>query len=117
VHACGSLVRHGEFGKVTDEMRDAPRIEITGGDFQIDAAMVADALGVEPAVLQRRMRDGKITSRHERGTGEDEGRHRLTFLADKRRLTFVVDEKGNVIHRSMVNIAASPASTKSGKHE
>ncbi len=37
-------------------------------------------LGLEPFQVQRLMREGKLTSRFERGVDEDDGRYRLTFF-------------------------------------
>ena len=70
------------------------------GAFSIDADIVAAGLGIEPALVQPLMRDGKITSVCERGAGEDAGRYRLTFFHANRAFHLVVDEEGQVIERS-----------------
>lgn len=95
---------------MADVMTDPSKIQISAGEDEIDAAVVAEALGLEPSVLQRQMRDGEITSRYERGMDEDAGRHRLTFIAGKQRLTFVVDDQGNVIDRSTLTLGGQPES-------
>ena len=55
-------------------------IEFENGAVQIDAAIVADGLGLALPRLQKEMRAGRITSLAERGTDADSGRHRLTFF-------------------------------------
>lgn len=75
-------------------------IDLEDGGIQVDATIVAEGLGIDPALVQERMRQGKITTLYERGIDEDEGRHRLTFFSESRRLRLLVDEKGNVLQRS-----------------
>ena len=75
-------------------------IEFEQGTIIVDAEVIATALGIEPALVQPLMRDGKITSVCERGVGEDAGRYRLTFIHASRAYHLVVDEKGQVIERS-----------------
>jgi hypothetical protein len=72
----------------------------------VDADIVAAALGIEPALVQPLMRDGKITSVCERGAGEDAGRYRLTFFHANRAFHLVVDEEGQVIERSAHDVGA-----------
>jgi hypothetical protein len=60
-------------------------IEFENGAVQIDAAIVAEGLGLAPSLLQEEMRAGRITSLVERGVDADSGRHRLTFFSDSRR--------------------------------
>jgi hypothetical protein len=49
------------------------------------------------------MRAGRITSVSERGTGDDAGRHRLTFFSEHRRFRVTVDESGAIIQRSAID--------------
>jgi hypothetical protein len=86
-----------------------PMIEFEDGAVQIDATIIGEGLGIEPSVVQARMREGKITSGYERGVDEDAGRHRLTFFSDNRRLSLIVDEAGNVVQRSVVDFGDRPA--------
>jgi hypothetical protein len=72
------------------------RVEFEQGTFSVDAALIAEGLGIEPAHVQPRMRDGSITSLCERGLGDDSGRYRLTFFHGARRFRLVVDAAGNV---------------------
>jgi hypothetical protein len=83
-------------------------IEFSNGAIQIDARLIAEGLGVDISSVQARMREGKITSRCERGIDEDAGRHRLTFFTESCRLRLVVDETGSVVQRSMINFSNRP---------
>ena len=74
-------------------------IEFEEGAIQVDATIVAEGLGIEPSLVQERMREGKITSLCERGIDEDNGRYRLTFFSENRRFRLVVVERGNVVQR------------------
>ena len=50
------------------------KVEIQGDDtFQIDASIVVRDLGLEPFEIQRRMHEGELTNRCERGVDEDAG--------------------------------------------
>lgn len=77
------------------------KVEFDGESFSVDATLVARGFGVTPARLRSLMRGGRIISRCERGTGEDEGRHRLTFLYGVRRLRLLVDDAGNVLAQEL----------------
>jgi hypothetical protein len=83
-------------------------IEFEEGAIQVDATIVAEGLGIEPSLVQERMRDGKITSLCERGIDEDNGRYRLTFFSENRRFRLVVDERGNVVQRSAIDFSDHP---------
>ncbi len=90
------------------------KIEFEQGDIQVDVTIVAKGLGIEPSLFHERMRDGKITSLCERGTNEDEGRWRLSFFSENRRLRLIVDDQGNVVQRSAVDFGDKgiPASAR-----
>jgi hypothetical protein len=78
-------------------------IAFENGAVQIDAAIVAEGLGLTLSLLQEEMRAGRITSVAERGIDADHGRHRLSFFSEHRRLRIVVDETGAIIQRSAVD--------------
>jgi hypothetical protein len=82
-------------------------VEFENGAVQIDAAIVADGLGLALPRLQREMRAGNITSFAERGIDADFGRHRLTFFSAHRRFRVVVDATGAIIQRSAVDFGDS----------
>ncbi len=81
----------------------AATIEFEEGAVQVDVTIVAKGLGIEPPIVQERMRERKITSRCERGIDEDEGRYRLTFFSENRRFRLVVDSGGNVLQHSAID--------------
>src|SRR4029453_1686515 len=82
-------------------------IEFENGIVQIDAAIVAEGLGLAPSLLQEEMRAGRITSLAERGVDADSGRHRLTFFSEHRRFRVVIDETGAIIQRSAIDFGDS----------
>ncbi len=82
-------------------------IEFENGAVQIDAAIVAEGLGLALSLLQQEMRAGRITSVAERGIDEDRGRHRLSFFSEHRRFRIVVDETGAILQRSAVDFGDS----------
>ena len=86
------------------------KVEIQGDDtIQVDATIVGQSLGLEPLEVQRLMREGKLTSTCERGIDEDEGRYRLTFFHEGRRLRLIIDNAGRIIRRSLVDFGLLPA--------
>jgi len=89
-------------------------VEFEDGAIQVDVAVVAKGLGIEPPLVHEEMRDGRITSLCERGADEDEGRYRLTFFAGSRRFRLIVDNQGNVLKRSTLDFGERglPASTR-----
>jgi len=82
-------------------------IEFENGAVQIDAAIVAEGLGLALPLLRKQMRAGKVTSFAERGIDADSGRHRLTFFSEHRRFRVVVDEKGAIVQRSALDFGAT----------
>jgi hypothetical protein len=78
-------------------------IEIQDGAFQIDASVLGEGLGLEPSQVPELLRSGAITSRCEQGVDEDEGRYRLTFFHDHRRMRVIVDATGSILQRSSIN--------------
>lgn len=80
-------------------------IEFEDGAICVDAKIIADVLGLAPADVLERMRDGKITSVCERGVDEDAGRFRLTFFHEQQSLRLIVDETGTVIEQTVEHAA------------
>jgi hypothetical protein len=74
-------------------------IEFEEGALKIDATIIGQCLGIEPARVQGLMREGKITSLCERGIDDDAGRYRLTFFYENARFRLIVDEAGRVVQR------------------
>lgn len=71
-----------------------------GDGFVVDAGLIADLLQLDAASVQAGMRSGAITTRCERGEGDDAGRWRLTIRSDDRAGRLVVDEAGAILRRS-----------------
>lgn len=84
------------------------RIEIAPGEARIDAGIVARALRLSPEELRRGMAEGRITSLHERGTGVDAGRVRLTFFSDNRRARVTAAEDGTILSCTAVDMRRRP---------
>ena len=78
-------------------------IEFEDGEVHVGAAVIGKGLGIDPSTVQPLIRNGKITSRHERGEGADAGRSRLTFFLGNRRFQLIHDEAGQIIQRSAVD--------------
>lgn len=76
-------------------------ITFEDGEFSVDAAVIAEGLGLDPATVQAGMRQRTITSLCERGVDADIGRYRLTFFHAQRRFRLIVDESGLIIDRSI----------------
>jgi hypothetical protein len=69
--------------------------------IEIDAAMVASALGLTADEFRQLMDSGRIRTLSERGTGADSGQFRLSFWHGKRRYQLVTDAEGRVVARSV----------------
>ena len=77
---------------------------LLGNDvIEVEASVIAEGLDLSPSELRQQMREGRITSLSERGTGEDMGRHRLTFFSEHRRFRIVLDDRGAIIQRSTID--------------
>jgi len=78
-------------------------VQFENGVIEVEASVIADGLDLSLPQLREQMREGRITSISERGTGADSGRHRLTFFSEHRRFRVVVDADGAIIQRSAVD--------------
>ena len=67
-----------------------------GDEVEVDAAAVAAALGVPTSFLMAEIRHGNVHGIVERGSGEDEGRHRLTFRYRGRKLVMIRERDGRL---------------------
>jgi Family of unknown function (DUF6522) len=84
------------------------RLDPTDTGFAIAAADLAALLDLPAREVQALMRQGRITSRFERGEGADAGRFRVTFFHGPRRVQLTVDGEGQVLQRSRVVRNAPP---------
>lgn len=80
-------------------------VEFSEGNVSIDGAVLARAFGISDDDLKQRMREGTITSRFERGEGEDAGTVRLVFFSRARRIRITADEGGNILTCGAVDFA------------
>ena len=85
------------------DMANAALLKDHGSDIEIKAEVIAEGLGLSTEMLQHEMRAGRVTSRCERGKGEDLGRLRLTFSFDRRQFQIITDEAGSLIKSSAIN--------------
>jgi hypothetical protein len=69
------------------------------GGATVDAALVAEGLRLRADAVPSMILDRSITCSFERGTGNDDGRFRLTFWHGNLRFRIVVDGAGRVLQR------------------
>ena len=95
--------------------------ELGAGNISLDASLIAHDLDLSPAQVLERLRDGRLTARCEQGIGEDAGRFRLSFFHDSRRLRLLIDQAGEILERSTVQLRrregqpATPPSSPSSR--
>jgi hypothetical protein len=88
--------------------RHNPAIEIDRNAILVEAAIIAEGLGLAASRMPALIRSGEVTSICERGVGEDQGRYRLTFFHAGKRLRLVVDSEGRLIRRSTIDFGDRP---------
>ncbi|HNP37121.1 MAG TPA: DUF6522 family protein [Woeseiaceae bacterium] len=84
------------------------RIEHADDGVQIDADVLTRCFRISSDELQQGMRDGSITSRFEKGEGEDDGRIRLTFFSANCRVRITADDSGNILGCNTVDFGKRP---------
>lgn len=83
---------------VTGEaLPEPPFVRDADGSFVLDAERLAGRFGWSTEELRALMRRGLVTSRVERGEGEDAGRWRVSALCGNRRWQAVVLADGTVV--------------------
>ncbi len=80
-------------------------VELGGNGFVVEAESIAEAFGISATSVQELMRSGAITSRCEKGEGEDEGRWRLTFFYNNRAFRLTLDEAAKIISNARFDAA------------
>lgn len=78
------------------------------GPPEIDAAVVADAFGLETSEVRRLMRAGTITGKVYRGVDDDAGTWLCHLFHGNGRLTVVMADDGRVIRRSTIDFGDRP---------
>lgn len=76
------------------------KITMTNGQATVDAVDLGPLLGIAPAEVPAKMRNGDITSRFETGVDEDAGRFRLIFYYNDKRVRLTCLTDGTVLSTS-----------------
>jgi hypothetical protein len=85
------------------------RLERDGaGDFILDPALLAQRFALSDERFRRLLRAGQVRSSVEQGSGEDEGRKRLTVRCGNRAWTAVVDAGGHVVSETFAMLRHAP---------
>ena len=94
----GSLMTAGMTSRAP-ERSVLGRIQATAGSpaMEIDPRVIGEGLGLEPAQAQALMQAEKITLLCERGTGADQGWHRVRFYYAGRRFVILIDPSGRIL--------------------
>ena len=92
-----------------DTFRLNPTKRMALPSIEVDSALIAPGLGLEPAEFKRLLDTGKIRVLCERGTGEDTGAYRASYYLGDRRVRLVVDAAGNLLQAPEIRDPASPA--------
>ena len=78
------------------------------GEFLLPADMLADRFGWPTETLRDMMRRGLVSSRVERGEGEDAGRWRLSVRCGNRRWQAIVEADGRVGDQRLEVLSSAP---------
>lgn len=85
----------------------------TGDDgFVVDAEIIAEALGIAASEIQGLIRSNVISSRCEKGVGEDEGFWRLTFFHSNRAFRLTVGNNTQILSRARFDAPRKRNETK-----
>jgi len=76
------------------------QVDVNESGITVDARLIADAFGLDPAEIQGLMRNQDITSRCEQGVDEDAGRWRITFWYGERAVRLTLNESGEILSRA-----------------
>jgi hypothetical protein len=90
--------------------RNAP-CERNARDFVIDAALLAEALGLTQDGIKARMQNGAITWRRGTGVDDDSGNWRLNLNHADRACRFIVDAACIVLKRTSFPISPRSGAT------
>ena len=80
---------------------EAPFIRDADGSFTLDAARLASRFGWSEPELRNLMRRGLVTSRVERGEGEDAGRWRLSVRCGNRCWRAIILADGTMVDEQL----------------
>ncbi len=91
----------------TFELNPTKRIALPS--IEVDSALIAPGLGLEPAEFKRLLETGKIRVLCERGTGQDAGSYRASYYLGDRRVRLLVDAAGCLLQDPEIRDAESAA--------
>ena len=80
------------------------KIDIVNDQPMIDAKDLGPLLGLDPAEVQSKMRQGEITSKYEIGQDDDAGRFRLTFYHSGKKVRLTCAEDGVVVSQIRTDV-------------
>lgn len=80
-------------------------VKIGENGFVVEADIIGEAFGIAASTVQGLMQANAITSRCEKGEGDDEGRWRLTFFYNNRAFRVTVDEASQIISQARFDVA------------
>lgn len=80
---------------------DVSAVRWVDGEPEIDAAVAAGAMKLAVEYFLRQVRRGDIRTQVERGVGEDEGNHRLSFRSHDRELKLIIGNGGQIISQEL----------------
>lgn len=85
------------------------KVEFADGQPIVDAALIAPLMDLDVIGLQVLMQSGSISTGVERGTGNDAGRLRLTFVSPRWRVRLTCADDGTVLTTARLRVARSPS--------
>lgn len=74
------------------------------GDLFVDPKFLSKRFCLTPHELQRRMRIGLVTSLIEAGSGQDEGRRRITVRCGRTAWRAIVDGGNNITSEELLSL-------------
>lgn len=82
------------------------RLDVEGGQITVDAADLAPLLDLATDDLRQRMQAGRIGIVSETGEGDDAGRFRVTFRAERWQVRLTCAADGTVLSRVRAQVGA-----------
>lgn len=90
--------------------RQTTHVEIGADGFIVDVGLLAELFDLGEGDVRWAMREGKLTSRCEKGVEEHSDRFRLVFFHGTRRVLITLDAAGHILGRSVIDYGTHPAS-------
>jgi hypothetical protein len=77
--------------------------------YEVDAALLGNAFALDPSIVPEMIRTGEMTGHHEKGVGDDTGRHCLSFSHAGRTLRIILDSNGAILSQTIFRTLLTPA--------